>query len=262
MTTHRHELVTVDGQQGKLAGTLHIPGGTPRGAVLLAHCFTCSRSLKTTQQLTSGIEDGGYAVLRFDFTGLGDSEGDFTDTTVTTNVDDLVAAAAYLVGRDFGPLTMVGHSLGGAATLLAAGAVPAARAVVTIAAPFGPTHVRHLFAEADLERVFANDRATVRIAGRSFDISRAFFDDLERHCTPDRVGELGRPLLVAHGTGDTIVGIAEGESIYAAARQPKWFAAIPGADHLFMVPGAIERVTAIVRTFLDVVMETGPEPGR
>ncbi len=251
---HRHELVTIEGAAGNLSGTLHIPDGEPRGAVLFAHCFTCSRSLKTTRAMSSGIEDGGFAVLRFDFTGLGESEGDFAETTVTTNIGDLEAAAEYLAARDFGPCIMVGHSLGGAATLLAAGNLPGVHAVVAVAAPFGTEHVRHLFTEQEVDKVFASGRATVSIAGRSFDISRSFFEDLEQHCTPERIASLDRPLLIVHGTSDTVVEIAEGERIYAAAVQPKWFAAIPGAGHMFINPGAIEHATAAIRTFLEVVV--------
>lgn len=251
---HRHELVRIPGEAGTLAGTLHIPSGEPRGAVLLAHCFTCSRSLQTTRALSTGIEDGGFAVLRFDFTGLGESEGDFATTNVTTNIADIEAAADYLGRRDLGPCIMVGHSLGGAATLLAAGNVPAVKAVVAVAAPFGPKHVRHLFSEQDVDRVFADGRASVSIAGRRFEISRSFFEDLERHCTPERLAALARPVAVVHGTGDTVVPIEEGERIHAAVRQPKWFAAIPNADHLFVKPGMIERATQAVRAFLDVVV--------
>lgn len=251
---HRHEIVRIDGGNGVLAGTLHIPGSEPKGTVLLAHCFTCSRSLKTTRALSTGIEDGGYAVLRFDFTGLGESEGDFATSSVTTNIADIEAVADYLVGRDLGPCILVGHSLGGAATLLAAGNVPAARAVVAVAAPFGPEHVRHLFVDQDVERVFEEGRATVSIAGRPFEISRSFFEDLERHCTPERLAALARPLAVVHGTSDSVVPIGEGERIYAAARQPKWFAAIPAADHLFIKRGTIERATQAIRAFLDVVI--------
>ncbi len=253
-TQHRHELVKIDGPSGKLSGTLHIPDGEIRGVVLFAHCFTCSRSLKTTQQMSTGIEDGGFAVLRFDFTGLGQSDGDFGETNVTTNIEDLQAAAEYLGRRDLGPLVMAGHSLGGAATLLAAGDVTSAKAVVVVSAPFRPSHVRHLFTETEVARVVEEGRATVSIAGRPFDISRAFFEDLERHCTPERIAALQRPLLVVHGAGDTIVNIAEGEYIHAAAAQPKWFAAIPEADHMFMNPQAAKHATAAIRTFLHIVI--------
>jgi len=251
---HLHARVTFDGPAGTLSGILHVPDGVPRGSVLIAHCFTCSKSLKVTRHLATQIEDGGFAVLRFDFTGLGESEGDFAETSVTTNVADIEAAAGYLTSRVRGPLVLVGHSLGGAATLLAAGGAPAARAVVTVAAPSGPEHLQHLFADRDVEEVFREGRATVRIAGRPFEISRDFFDDLQRHGTPERIATLGVPLLVVHGTADRTVDITEGERIFEAASQPRWFAAIPDADHMFVRPGAIDRVGGVIRTFLDTFL--------
>jgi putative redox protein len=251
---HLHEKVTFEGTSGRLSGTLQIPDGKPRGATVLAHCFTCSKSLKVTRNLATGIEDGGYAVLRFDFTGLGESEGDFADTSVTSNIADLEAAVRLLEERGLGPCAMVGHSLGGAATLLAAGNMPTVRAVAAVAAPFSPDHVRHLFAEDDVEQALASGRVTVKIAGRSFPISAEFFRDLERHCTPERIAALERPLLVVHGTADRVVGIEEGERIFAAARQPRWFAAVPEADHLFVRQRHAERAAAAIVAFLDTVI--------
>ncbi len=252
--THLHERVRFRGTAGELSGTLQVPDGTPRGGVVLAHCFTCSKSLKVTRNLATGIEDGGYAVLRFDFTGLGESEGEFADTSVTTNVGDIEAAARFMEARGFGPCALVGHSLGGAATLLAAAHVPAVRAVVAVGAPFSPDHVRHLFAERDVERALASGRATVEIAGRPFQISAEFFHDLERQCSPERIAALGRPLLVAHGTADRVVPIEEGERIFHAARQPRWFVAIPDADHLFIQERHAARAAQAVRAFLDTVL--------
>jgi putative redox protein len=251
---HLHEKVTFPGSAGVLSGTLQIPDGTLKGAVLQAHCFTCSKSLKVTRQLATGIEQGGYAVLRFDFTGLGESEGDFAETSVTTNVADVEEAARYLAKRGLGPCVMLGHSLGGAAALLAAGNVPQARAVVTVAAPSGPEHVMHLFAEEDVDAALAQGRATVSVAGRDFQISGEFFEDLQQHCTPERIAALERPLLVVHGTADTIVGIEEGEKIFQAAAQPKWFAAIPEADHLFIRPHSAAHAARAVVGFLDLVL--------
>ncbi len=251
---HIHEKVAFEGPGGRLSGTLQVPEGKPKAGVVLAHCFTCSKSLKVTRNLATGIEDGGYAVLRFDFTGLGESEGDFADTSVTSNVGDLEAAAQYMEQRGLGPCAMVGHSLGGAATLLAAGNVAAVRAVVAVAAPFGPEHVRHLFAEDDVQRALESGRVTVKIAGRPFQISAEFFHDLERHSSPERIAALGRPLLVVHGTADTVVEIEEGERIFAAARQPRWFAAIPGADHLFAQQRHAERAAAAIVDYLDTVL--------
>lgn len=252
--SHIDEKVTFPGSAGQLSGTLQAPDGKRRGAVVLAHCFTCSKSLKVIRSLATGIEDGGYAVLRFDFTGLGESEGEFAQTTVTANISDIEAAAHQLEHWGLAPIALVGHSLGGTATLLAAGNVPGARAVAGVAAPFSPDHVRQLFAEDDVEKALASGRVTVKISGRAFQISASFFHDLETHCTPERLASLDRPLLVVHGTADTVVGIEEGERIFQEARQPRWFAAIPDADHLFMRPRHAERAAAAIVNFLDTVL--------
>ena len=250
---HIHEKVTFPGSSGTLSGNLQIPEGTPKGGVLLSHCFTCSKSLTVTRRLATGIEAGGYTVLRYDFTGLGESEGDFAETNVTTNIADIVSAADYLDRRGFGPCAMVGHSLGGAATLLAAADVPNARAVVAVAAPAGPEHIRHLFTQQDIDTALQHGHVTVSLAGRTFDISGEFFSDLEHHCT-ERIAELGRPLLVVHGPPDTIVPISEGHKIFDTAQHPKWFAAIPDADHLFTKPGTAEKAAAAIVAFLDVFL--------
>ena len=255
-------MVSFPGSAGTLSGNLQIPDN-PRGGVVLSHCFTCSKSLKITRALATGIEDGGFAVLRFDFTGLGESEGDFSETNVTTNVRDIEAAADYMERRGFGPCVMVGHSLGGAATLLAAGRSAAVKAAVAVAAPSSPDHVSHLFTERDIERAFRDGAARVKLAGREFLISQEFFEDLERHRGLEIIGALGKPLLVVHGTADTIVRIEEGENIFAAARQPKWFAAIPGAEHFFLKPEHHEQAARAIRAFLDTVLghrETSGEP--
>jgi putative redox protein len=205
--------------------------------------------------LATGIKDGGYAVLRFDFTGLGESQGDFAETTVTSNVSDIAAAAAYLQDRGFPRLALAGHSLGGAATLLAAERVPAAEAIIVVGAPFTADHVRHLFEDEDVQRALEKGRITVSIAGRPFQIGATFFEDLERHCSPERIAELERPLLVVHGTADRVVEIAEGERIFDAARQPRWFCAIPGGGHLLTNPAHAKQAGRTIVTFLDTVLD-------
>jgi putative redox protein len=252
---HRHEKVEFEGPVGRLSGSLQIPDGQVKGGVVLAHCFTCSKLYKVIRYLATGIEDGGYAVLRFDFTGLGESEGDFGATSVTTNVGDLEAAARYIQRRGFGSCAMVGHSLGGAATLLAAANVPEVRAVAVVASPARADHVRHVFKEDDIDTALEAGQVRVEIAGRPFEIAAAFFRDLERHDSLDHISTLGRPLLVVHPTGDKIVDIGEGETIFAAARQPRWFAAIPGADHLFTKQQDAEKAARVIVQFLDTVLE-------
>ncbi len=253
MTT-LHEKVTFDGSHSLLAGDLQIPEGEIRGGVLLAHCFTCSKSYKITRHIATGIESGGFAVLRFDFTGLGESEGDFADTSVTTHIDDLEAAAHYMKDRGFGACVMVGHSLGGAAVLLAAGNVPEVKAVVAIAAPATADHIKHVFTDQDVGQALHTGRVEVKIAGRPFSISAEFFQDLERHGTLDHIAALDRPLLVIHGTADRIVSIEESEKIFAAARQPRWFAAIPEANHLFTKQEDAQKAARTIVSFLDAVL--------
>lgn len=234
----------------ELAGVLHRPDGAAHGSVLLAHCFTCSKDLHTMTRLSRTLTDGGYVVLRFDFTGLGSSEGDFVATTVSTNVGDLSRAALTLIELGVGPCALVGHSLGGAAALLAAQRLKTVRSVVALAAPSTPDHVRHLLGPVE-ERIESEGEATVTIAGRSFTVAEAFLADLGRHDQEASVGELGRPLLVVHPTADTVVPITEGERIFAAARQPKGFLPVPGADHLLSRPADAEWVGQMVVSWLD-----------
>lgn len=214
---------------GQLAGVLELPVGTPRAVALMAHCFTCSSSSHASARISAALAKRGYAVLRFDFTGLGSSSGDFADTTFTSNIDDLLAAAAWLRGRWGAPRLLVGHSLGGAAVIAAAGVLPEVQAVVTLGAPACPSHVRHLF-QGDLDG--PGDRVQVDIGGRPFVVGRRFLDDIAEQPQMQRLAELRRPLLVLHAPGDTIVGIDNARQIFDAARHPKSFVALDGADHL------------------------------
>jgi alpha/beta superfamily hydrolase len=247
------ETVTFEGARNRLSGVLHLPPSEVKAGVVLAHCFTCSKSYKVVRHLAAGIADGGYSVLRFDFTGLGESEGEFADTSVTSNVDDLEAAAGFLQARGLGPCALVGHSLGGAATLLAAGRLQDICAVAVVAAPATTDHVRRAFSDEDVDKALATGRVRMEIAGRPFDISAEFFHDLERHDTLEHVTALGCPILVVHPTSDRIVGIEEGEKIFSAARQPRWFVAIPGANHLFTQPEHAGIAARVIVNFLDAV---------
>lgn len=249
-----HEKVEFQGAHGRLSGNLHVPEGEVRAGVVLAHCFTCSKSYKITRHLATGMENGGYAVLRFDFTGLGDSEGEFSDTSITTYVDDLQVAVRYMEQRGFSPCAAVGHSLGGAAVLLAVAGAPQIKAVVTVAAPATADHVRGMFSERTVAEALDTGAVEVEIAGRPFNISAEFFRDLERHSSLDHVAALERPILVVHGMADRTVAVSEGEQIFAAARQPRWFAAIPEADHLFTSQSAVDNAARVIVSFLEAVM--------
>ncbi len=230
-----------------LSGILHVPEDTARGSVLLAHCFTCSKDLHTMTRLARGLEEAGYAVLRFDFTGLGESGGEFARTTVAHSVRDLAAAATALISRGFGPCGMVGHSLGGAAGLLAANRLHTVRSIVTLGAPSTPTHVRHLFSDAEA----VDDRVSIRIGGRDIAVGQSFLDELEDHDQRGAVGELGRPLLILHSPDDEVVPVTEGERLFAAARQPKAFHPLTGADHLVTDRDQAEHLLRLVRDWFD-----------
>ena len=226
----RLELTNADGHA--LAARLVLPDGEPTAYGLVAHCFTCSKDLHAVRRVAESLTAHGIGVLAFDFTGLGESEGEFADTTFSTTVSDLVHAARQLSQTHAPPQLLVGHSLGGAAVLAAAGELPEVRAVATIGAPCDPGHVRHLFRdhEADIE---ALGEAEVNIGGRPFCIRRQFLDDLDSHeAMRERIAALDRPLMILHSPTDQTVGVEQARHIYEAARHPKSFVSLDGADHL------------------------------
>ncbi|MFA9564028.1 MAG: alpha/beta hydrolase [Acidimicrobiales bacterium] len=233
-----------------LSGVLHRPDGPVKGSVLLAHCFTCGKDLHTMTRLARGLAREGYVALRFDFTGLGASDGAFSETTVATNVADLSRAALVLIQRGYGPCALVGHSLGGAAVLLAAHRVKTASAVAVIAAPADTDHVHHLFAD-DIETIRSEGCAVVHIGGRPFPISDRFLDDLTRHRVLDRVAQLGRPLLVLHGPDDEVVPFEHALRIYEAADEPKRLVSLTGADHLLSDRTVADQALAAIVEWLD-----------
>ncbi len=207
------------------------PDGEPRGYALFAHCFTCSKDLKAAVNVGRALNAHGIGVLRFDFTGLGESEGDFADTDFSSNVDDLLAAAAFMEEEFSAPRIMIGHSLGGAAAILAASQIDDVRAVATIGAPHDPEHVRNLFAEAEPE-IRERGRAKVRLEGREFTITEQFLDDIAAQHVDEVLGSLKRALLVLHSPVDTVVGIENAAAIFKAAKHPKSFVSLDTADHL------------------------------
>jgi putative redox protein len=227
----RSDKVEFKGSSGDLlAGRLDRPAGRPRAFGLFAHCFTCSKDVFAAQRIATGLAERGIAVLRFDFTGLGNSAGDFGNTSFSSNVADLVAAADYLRAQHQAPQILIGHSLGGAAVRLAAVKVPECAAVVTINAPFDPQHVKHLFADS-LDTIERDGVATVTLAGRSFTLRKDFVEDLTTHAPADNLRALQRALLIFHATQDKIVGIENARLAYEAALHPKSFIALDGADH-------------------------------
>ena len=214
-----------------LAGLLEMPMGKPRAYALFAHCFTCGKDAHAASRIAQGLAARGVAVLRFDFTGLGSSEGEFANTTFSSNVADLVAAADHLRRTRRAPALLIGHSLGGAAVLAAAAQVPEARAVVTIAAPCDPAHVTGLFSE-HLDRIETQGEVEVALAGRRFRIRNAFLDDIAEQNLTKQIANLRKALLVFHSPTDEFVGIDNASCIFLAAKHPKSFVSLDNADHL------------------------------
>ena len=248
-------------QGGELAARLDLPTGPPKAFALFAHCFTCSKDVFAASRISSGLTEGGFGVLRFDFTGLGASDGDFANTNFSSNLEDLRLAARWLTEHHRGPQLLVGHSLGGAAVLAVATELASVRAVATIGAPADVAHVESLLSGA-LETIETSGEAEVMLAGRTFRIRRQFLDDLRAVQLEDSVRTLRRPLLVLHSPVDQQVGIEQAARLYAAARHPKSFVAIDGADHLLTRRADSTYVAALINTWASrfVVDESGESP--
>ncbi|CAN0588646.1 unnamed protein product, partial [Ectocarpus sp. 12 AP-2014] len=226
------ERFTFAGHAGdELAARLDMPDGPHLATALFAHCFTCGKDISAARRIAARLSAMGIAVLRFDFTGLGHSGGEFANTTFTSNVDDLVLAAKKLESRGMAPSLMVGHSLGGAAVLSAAGQIDSVKAVVTIGAPFDPGHVTHNFGKA-LDTIEKDGKAEVSLAGRPFTIGREFVKDVAGTALAPAIETLGRALLVMHAPRDTTVGVENATRIFTAAKHPKSFVTLDNADHL------------------------------
>lgn len=234
MPTHKLTFPNATGQQ--LAAQLDLPPeDAPSAYVLFAHCFTCSKNFTASANISRALTNAGFGVLRFDFTGLGESQGDFADTNFSSNVDDLVAAAEFLAREYAAPQLLVGHSLGGAAVLHAAARLPESTAVVTIGAPCDPAHVHKLIGE-DQAEIEAKGQATVTLAGRSFTIKKQFLDDLDMARMRATLHQLRKALLICHAPVDQVVGIENAAHIFQEARHPKSFLSLDQADHLLSKP--------------------------
>ncbi len=254
----RSEKFGFEGHGGHpLAGRLDLPSGRPRAAALFAHCFTYGKDIAAARRIAARLSAEGYAVLRFDFTGLGHSGGEFANTDFASNAGDLVAAAAAMDRRGLAPGLLIGHSLGGAAVLAAAGRIASARALVTIGAPFDPAHVLgHLGAAVDTIR--AEGSAEIRLAGRPFRIGRAFVEDVAQADLAATIGGLRRALLVMHAPRDAVVGIDNAGQIFGAAKHPKSFVTLDDADHLITDPADADYAAGVIAAWAARYLDMAP----
>ena len=256
----RRDRITFTGADGTtLSGKVEVPVGQVRGTAVFAHCFTCSSDSAATARISVALAEAGIAVLRFDFTGLGASEGHFADTNFTTNVADLVAAAQHLEERYDAPGLLIGHSLGGAAVLAAAPRLPSVRAVVTIGAPSRPDHVLALLSEG-LQGIERDGEATVDLGGRPFRVKAQLIEDLQTHSLEECLAGLDAALLVMHSPLDQTVGIDNAAEIYTAARHPKSFVSLDGADHLLTDRADAVFAASMIRAWVERYLEPMVEP--
>jgi putative redox protein len=254
------EFVNPDGH--RLSARLDLPTDDPPGAfALFAHCFTCSKHTKAISHISRALTGEGIAVLRFDFTGLGQSEGEFADTSLSSNVDDLIAAADFLNHRFRAPKIIIGHSFGGAAALMAAAKIPSAAAVATIAAPAEPAHVSRLLGSSRRE-IETEGEARVQLAGRSFVLKKQFLEDLQSIDLQSKLRELNLALLIFHSPVDEVVGIENASRIFRSARHPKSFVSLDKADHMLSDNRDARYVGAVIAAWASRYLEHPHSGGR
>jgi uncharacterized OsmC-like protein/esterase/lipase len=254
----RSQKVNFSNNRGEtLAASLEFPiNQHPSVFALFAHCFTCSKNLKAVRNISRALTQSGIGVLRFDFTGLGESEGDFADTNFSSNIEDLLQAAIYLKENHQAPAILIGHSLGGAAVIAAATHLNSVKAVAAIAAPYDPEHVTHLLS-SNLDEIENQGIAEVNIGGRSFTVKRQFLEDIREKNLTEKLQNFGkRALMIMHSPQDRIVAVENAARIYHAARHPKSFISLDSADHLLSDPQdslyAGEVIASWVRRYIDM----------
>lgn len=243
------ERITFPGHDGsQLAARLDLPDGPHLATAIFAHCFTCGKDIPAARRIAARLSSIGIAVLRFDFTGLGHSGGEFSNTSFTSNVDDLIAANRYLSSHSMTPSLIIGHSLGGAAVLKATAALDNIKAVATLGAPFDPEHVTHNFADA-LPQIAAEGIAEVSLGGRPFKIGKTFVDDVAQEQMTPAIAKLNAALLVLHAPGDEIVSVDNASQIFLAAKHPKSFVTLDKADHLITRAEDAEYAADVIATW-------------
>lgn len=228
-----------------LAARLDLPDTPPAACAVFAHCFTCGKDVKAAARIAQALTRLGIAVLRFDFTGIGSSEGEFANTDFSSNVEDLLAAAAHLQSRGYSADILIGHSLGGAAVLVAADSLPGVKAVATIAAPADPAHIAHLLKDR-LEAIAADGEAELELGGQTFRVRKRFLDDLQAQRQTERIARLRRALLIMHSPVDNVVGIDNATEIFTAAKHPKSFVSLDMMDHLLGGEGEAAYVAGVI----------------
>jgi uncharacterized OsmC-like protein/alpha/beta superfamily hydrolase len=248
MTAHTIKAEFAGHSGAKLAARLDLPAGTIRAWALFAHCFTCSKDTLAARRISGELASAGIAVMRFDFTGLGSSDGEFASTNFSSNLEDLRAAADWLAVHYSAPEILIGHSLGGAAVLAIAGDLKSVKAVATLGAPSEARHVIHNFG-AHVDEINAQGEAEVNLGGRSFTIQRQFIDDLNATSLAERIGHMKKALLVLHAPRDAVVGIDNAAAIFTAAKHPKSFVSLDGADHLLTNPADANYVAGIIASW-------------
>jgi putative redox protein len=260
----RSERVEFDGAFGdRLAARLERPSGVPRAFALFAHCFSCSKDILAATRVSQRLARQGIAVLRFDFTGLGHSDGEFSNTNFSSNIEDLVQAAAFLAEHHEAPRLLIGHSLGGAAVIAAAHRIASVQAVVTIGAPADADHVRKQF-NAQLDEIEETGSANVSLAGRPFRITRQFLRDIEGRSLEDAAATLKKPILIAHSPVDETVNIENATRLFVAAKHPKSFLSLDHSDHLLSGKDDARHVADVIAAWAEryAAEDRLPEPPR
>lgn len=243
--------ITFKNADGKvLSARIELPDEEPIAYAVFAHCFTCNKNLTAVRMICKTLTEKKIAVLSFDFTGLGDSEGDFEHTNFSSNVEDLYSAAQFLTENHKAPSLLIGHSLGGAAVLFASVQMPYVKAIATIGAPSNPEHVSHLF-HNDIDEIKESGKAIVSIGGRAFTINKQFIDDIQGRNIQRILGEYKNSILILHSPQDDTVGIENAAEIYKFSRHPKSFVSLNGADHLLSDKRDAEYVGNIISTWAE-----------
>lgn len=243
--------ITFKNAQGKaLSARIELLDEEPIAYAVFAHCFTCNKNLTAVRMICKTLTEKKIAVLSFDFTGLGDSEGDFEQTNFSSNVEDLNSACQFLIENYKAPSLLIGHSLGGAAVLFASAQMPSVKAIATIGAPSNPEHVAHLF-HTNMDEINQSGKAIVSIGGRAFTINKQFIDDIQGRNIQHILGKYKNSILILHSPQDDTVGIENAAEIYKFASHPKSFVSLNGADHLLSDKRDAEYVGNIISTWAE-----------